>query len=176
MKIRTQLWVTPTLSGWRKKKPSNETEQKQPVGGRKTKRAWNLRTYKEKCGTEQEMINCVKCCWLKKKNSEDWELLIELKNVEIIDDLVIDIYVLSHFSRVWPFASLWILAHQAPLSMGFFRQENWNALLCPPQGIFLTRGSNLCLLCLLHWQAGSLNSDWIKSREEEERRYWMQCL
>ena len=24
------------------------------------------------------------------------------------------------------------------------------------QGIFLTRGSNLCLLCLLHWEAGSL--------------------
>ena len=25
-----------------------------------------------------------------------------------------------------------------------------------PQGIFPTQGSNLCLLCLLHWQAGSL--------------------
>ena len=24
------------------------------------------------------------------------------------------------------------------------------------QGIFLTQGSNLCFLCLLHWQAGSL--------------------
>ena len=24
------------------------------------------------------------------------------------------------------------------------------------QGIFLTQGSNLCLLCFLHWQAGSL--------------------
>ena len=24
------------------------------------------------------------------------------------------------------------------------------------QGIFLTQGQNLCLLCLLHWQAGSL--------------------
>ena len=24
------------------------------------------------------------------------------------------------------------------------------------QGIFPTQGSNLCLLCLLHWQAGSL--------------------
>ena len=24
------------------------------------------------------------------------------------------------------------------------------------QGIFLTQGLNLCLLCLLHWQAGSL--------------------
>ena len=28
------------------------------------------------------------------------------------------------------------------------------------QGIFLTQGSNLCLLCLLHWQAGSLLSHW----------------
>ena len=25
-----------------------------------------------------------------------------------------------------------------------------------PQGIFLTQGSNPCLFCLLHWQAGSL--------------------
>ena len=25
------------------------------------------------------------------------------------------------------------------------------------QGIFLIQGSNLCLLCLLHWQAGSLS-------------------
>ena len=39
----------------------------------------------------------------KKKKCEDRELLIELlielKNVEGIDDLVIDIYVLSHFSQ-----------------------------------------------------------------------------
>ena len=51
------------------------------------------------------MINCVKGCWLKKKKKcEDWELLIELlielKNVEGIDDLVMDIYVLSHFIGV----------------------------------------------------------------------------
>ena len=26
------------------------------------------------------------------------------------------------------------------------------------QGIFLTQGSNPCLLCLLHWQVGSLTS------------------
>ena len=25
-----------------------------------------------------------------------------------------------------------------------------------PQGIFLTQGSNLLVLCLMHWQAGSL--------------------
>ena len=47
------------------------------------------------------------------------------------------------------------VAHKAPLSMGFSRQEYWcgQALL---QEIFPTQGSNSCLLCLLHWQEGSL--------------------
>ena len=32
-----------------------------------------------------------------------------------------------------------------PLSMKFSRHEYWNGLPCPPQGIFLTQGSNPCL-------------------------------
>ena len=32
----------------------------------------------------------------------------------------------------------------------------WSELLCPLQGIFPTQGSNLYLLCLLHWQVGFL--------------------
>ena len=61
----------------------------------------------------------------------------------------------SCFSRVRLFATLWIEAFQAPLSMGFSRQEYWSrhALL---QGVFLTQGSNTHLLCLLHWQVGYL--------------------
>ena len=42
--------------------------------------------------------------------------------------------VLSCFSHVWLFAMLWTLAHQAPLSMGFSRQEYWNGLPCPLPG------------------------------------------
>ena len=38
--------------------------------------------------------------------------------------------VLSHFSHVQLFVTLWTIALQAPLSMGFFRQEHWNELLC----------------------------------------------
>ena len=30
--------------------------------------------------------------------------------------------------------TLWTVAHQAPLSKGFFRQEYWNGLLCPLPG------------------------------------------
>ena len=40
--------------------------------------------------------------------------------------------VLSHVLRL--FVTLWIIAHQAPLSMGFSRQEYWSGLFCPPPG------------------------------------------
>ena len=40
--------------------------------------------------------------------------------------------VLSHFSHVQLFATSWTVALQAPLSMGFSRQEFWSGLLCPP--------------------------------------------
>ena len=39
---------------------------------------------------------------------------------------------LSHFSCVWLFATLWAVAHQAPLSMGFSRPKYWSGLPCPP--------------------------------------------
>ena len=42
--------------------------------------------------------------------------------------------MLSHFSRVRLFETLWTIAHQAPLSMGFSRQEYWSGLPCPPPG------------------------------------------
>ena len=42
--------------------------------------------------------------------------------------------VLSHFSPVRFLATLWTIAHQAPLSMGFSKQEYWSRLPCPPPG------------------------------------------
>ena len=44
--------------------------------------------------------------------------------------------VLSRFRGVRIFVTLWTVAHQAPLSMGFSRQECWGGgvLLCPPAG------------------------------------------
>ena len=43
--------------------------------------------------------------------------------------------MLSHFSRVQLFVTLRTVARQAPLSMGFYRQEYWSGLPCPPPGI-----------------------------------------
>ena len=39
--------------------------------------------------------------------------------------------MLSHFSHVQLFATLWTVAHQAPLSMGFSKQEYWSGLSFP---------------------------------------------
>ena len=42
--------------------------------------------------------------------------------------------VWNHFSRVQLCATLWTAACQAPQFMGFFRQEYWSGLPCPPPG------------------------------------------
>ena len=42
--------------------------------------------------------------------------------------------MLSPFSRVQLFATLWTVAHQAPPSMGFSRQEYWSGLPFPSRG------------------------------------------
>ena len=62
--------------------------------------------------------------------------------------IIMCVYVLSLFSRVQLFATLWTVTCQAPLSMGFSRQEYWT---------FLTQGLNpgllhhrLILCCLNH--------------------------
>ena len=40
--------------------------------------------------------------------------------------------LLSCFSHVWLFETLGTVTHQAPLSMGFSRQEYWSGLTFPP--------------------------------------------
>ena len=42
--------------------------------------------------------------------------------------------MLSCFSCVWLFATLWTIACQAALAMGRSRQEYWSWLPCPPPG------------------------------------------
>ena len=64
-------------------------------------------------------------------------------------------------SCVWLFATLWTVALQVPLSMGFPRQESWSG--CP----FPTPG-DLPNLGFVHWQVDSLplyhlGSPWITS-------------
>ena len=48
--------------------------------------------------------------------------------------------MLSRFSRVQHFVTPWTVARQAPLPMGFPRQEYWSGLPCPPPGDFPNSG------------------------------------
>ena len=50
----------------------------------------------------------------------------------------------------------WTVTFQAPLSMGFSRQEYWSGLPCPPPGNLPNPGIEPPSLYLLHQQAGSL--------------------
>ena len=62
-------------------------------------------------------------------NKQNKKKKLKLKHLDI------GICMLSHFSRVQLFATLWTVAHQAPLSMGFSRQEYCKSgLSCPPPG------------------------------------------
>ena len=50
---------------------------------------------------------------------------------DALDHSFVVVYLLSH---IWLFVTPWTVAHQAPLSMGFPRQESWNGLLFPSPG------------------------------------------
>ena len=52
--------------------------------------------------------------------------------------------------------SLWTVTHQAPLFVGFSRQEDCSGSPFPLQGVFPTQGLGPHLLCLWQWQPGSL--------------------
>ena len=80
------------------------------------------------------------------------ELKISLENLEGLENFYfnlastgrswkLSVCMLSHFSHIQLFETLCTIACQAPLSVGFFRQEYWSALSYPPPGD---------LLCCLH--------------------------
>ena len=85
---------------------------------------------------------------------------ITLKNICSLHLLLDFLVKLEHIcqisSAVSKAHSPWTAAHQAPLSMGFYRQEYWGGLPFPPPGDLPHPGIESVFLCLRHWQAGSL--------------------
>ena len=64
--------------------------------------------------------------------------------------------LLSHFSRVQLLATPWTVACQAPLSVGFFRNEYWSGLPFPSPGDLLNPGIKPASLTSPVLAAGSL--------------------
>ena len=57
----------------------------------------------------------------------------------------------------------WAVAHQAPLSMAFSRQELWSGLQFPPPRDLPNPGIEPAFPELLHWQADSLSMSHLGS-------------
>ena len=67
-----------------------------------------------------------------------WEKSLQekkLKGGAVVSVVLVKVLLLlSHFSHVRLFMTMWTIALQAPLLMGFSRQEYWSGLPCPPPG------------------------------------------
>ena len=61
---------------------------------------------------------------------------------KITSRIIMCVCVLRHFSHVQLFTAPWTVAHQAPLSMEFSRQEYWSGLLFPSPGNLPDPGRN----------------------------------
>ena len=59
-------------------------------------------------------------------------------------------------SHVWLFPTLWTIARQAPLSMGFSRQEYESVFPFPAPGDLSNPGTELKSLTSPAWEVGSL--------------------
>jgi len=76
--------------------------------------------------------------------------------------IMVCIYMCMHvcmlccFGRVRLCETLWTAARQAPLSMGFSRQDYRSGLPCPPPDLPDPGIEPTSLNAYLHWQAGSL--------------------
>ena len=88
-----------------------------------------------------------------------WVTTVKLLKLDEIRENVENIYVgtvrvFSCFSSVWLFVTPWTVTYQAPLSMGFSRQEHWHELLCPPPGDLPDPEIELasaCVSCIAGW-------------------------
>ena len=92
-------------------------------------------------------------------NTTDSELAdgASLKGIKLMLIVTLSVCVCAQLlSCVWLFATSWTVAHQAPLSMEFFRQEYWSGLPFPSSGESSwprdrTWVSYVCRLILYHW-------------------------
>ena len=78
------------------------------------------------------------------------EFQSDLGSTSIQYDPILCVCVCELLSRVQLCNRIGTVAPQAPVSMGFSRQEYWSGLPCPPPGDLSNPGMGPCFLCLLH--------------------------
>ena len=93
--------------------------------------------------------NCVKYLLSVRKwsrYSTCYLMLLKILQIHHYYPYLVCCVLFQSLSCVQPFVTTWTRAHQAPLAMGFSRQEYWSELPWPPPGTFSTQGSHPGLL------------------------------
>ena len=72
------------------------------------------------------------------------------------------------FQSCLTLCNLWVVAHQAPLSMGVSRQEYWSGLSCPPPGDLPNPGIELTSL-----MSPALAGRFFTTSATQEAQVWM---
>ena len=86
------------------------------------------------------------------------------------------LFMLSHFSCVWLCVTLRTVACQAPLSMGFSRQEYWSGLPCPSLGDLPHPGIEPMFLMSPVLAGGFFTTGTIaKSGKKKKEGEWKAC-
>ena len=75
--------------------------------------------------------------------------------------------MMSRSVTSWLFETLWTIAYQSPLSMGFFRQWYWSGLPFPPPGEFSQPRDRNCVSCI----AGRFFTQWATGEAPISFRY-----
>ena len=82
-------------------------------------------------------VSCVSCTgspWgCKELDTTEWPTFSHIQSC-LLNERMRACCMLSRFSWVWLFATLWTAVHQSPLSMWFSRQEYWSGWPGPPPG------------------------------------------
>ena len=107
-------------------------------------------------------------------------ILKEISPVYSLEGLMQLLLLLSYFSCVPPCITLWTAAHQAPLSMGFSRQEYWNRLPFPSPGRIDPEAEtpilwSPCANNWLIWKDPDAGKDWRREEKgtiEDEMVGW----
>ena len=96
------------------------------------------------------------------RDTQQWRRRQETSGISVVCACT-----LSHFSCIWLYATIWTAACQAPLSLGFSRQEYWVGSHSLLQEIFSTQGSN--------W-VSNITCEFFTIWATEEAQNYMKCL
>ena len=83
--------------------------------------------------------------------------------------------VLSRFSHGRMFVTTWAVARQAPLSMGFSRQEHCSGLPCPPPGESSRPRDQTHISYVSYWQVSPLPLALPGRAEVQNQSWWVRA-